>query len=216
MKKKPGGPGQGPSTDFSGERKRARVFFNLAAPVYPLIERHLVPRYEKALARLALPPELTVLDLATGTGILAAAFARRGHPTTGLDFSARLLKRARKRFPPIDFRRFDLADLADIPSKSYGIVSCAYVLHGLSAGFRETVLAHIARIACCHAAIFDYHGDGGWLVRLVERVEGPNYPRFIATPREAEFAAAGLLVERSFPTSGFGAVWLCRPEQRRP
>ena len=207
-----GNPGQTRNQLFLRERKKARFFFNLAAPVYPLIERHLFPRYEEALARLGLSPEFTVLDVATGSGILAAAFARRGHPVRGLDFSARLLKRARKRFPGIDFQSFDLADLVNIPAKSYAIVSCGYALHGLSAGFRQAVLKNISRIACRYVVAFDYCRDGGWLVRLIERVEGPHYRQFMATPRQAEFAAAGLRIEKSLPTSDFGCAWLCRPE----
>ncbi|MCU0236513.1 MAG: class I SAM-dependent methyltransferase [Acidobacteria bacterium] len=200
------------SERFLKERKRTRHFFNLTAVIYPLIERHLVPRYEDALARLDLPPALTVLDVATGSGILAAAFARRGHPVTGLDFSRRLLKRARKKFPAIDFGAFDLVELAKMPAKSYGIVSCGYLLHGLSPEFRATILKNIARIARHYVVVFDYCCDGGWFVRLIERMEGPHYPRFIATGREAEFAGAGLRIERSFRTSPFGDAWLCRPE----
>jgi SAM-dependent methyltransferase len=197
---------------FLRERRRARFIFNLTAVIYPLIERHLFPRYEDALARLNLPSELTVLDVATGSGILAAAFARRGHSVSGLDFSKRLLRRAGRKFPGIDFRAFDLVDLAKIPAASYGIVSCGYLLHGLSAGFREAVLKNIARIAGRYVVVFDYCCAGGWLVGLIERIEGPNYPQFIATPREAEFSGAGLRIERSFRTSSFGDVWLCRPD----
>jgi SAM-dependent methyltransferase len=205
------GAGRARSEDFRQERKRARIFFNLASVIYPVIEWHLFPRYQEALARLGLPAELTVLDVATGSGILAAAFARRGHAVAGLDLSESMLKRARRRFPQVDFRTFDLVDLPEIPARSYGIVSCGYFLHGLSAGFRETILKDIARIAGRYVVVFDYCCDEGWFVRLIEWIEGPNYPQFIATPREAEFAAAGLRIERSFRTSGFGDAWLCRP-----
>ncbi len=210
MRMQDGNPGQARNRLFLSERKKTRLFFNLAAPVYPLIERHLFPRYEAALARLGLSPEFTVLDVATGSGILAAAFARRGHPARGLDFSERLLKRARKKFPGIDFQPFDLADLAEIPARSWDIVCCGYVLHGLSAGFRHAVLKNLSRIACRYVVVFDYCHDGGWLVRLIERAEGPHYRQFMATSRQAEFAAAGLRIEKSLSTSNFGCAWLCR------
>lgn len=199
---------------FMGERKRSRFIFGLTSFLYPLIERHLVPRYKDALDRLSLPSELSVLDVGTGSGILAASFAGRGHAVTGLDVSEPLLKQAKKRYPQIDFRTFDLVDLPEIASKSFGIVSCGYLLHGLSAGFREAVLKNISRIAGRYVVVFDYGSDGGWFVRLIERVEGPNYPQFIATPRETEFAGAGLEIIRSFHTSDFGEAWLCRPSPR--
>ncbi len=210
-------PRQARSREFLRERKRARVLFNLISVIYPMIERHLFPRYKDALAKLDLPAELTVLDAATGSGILAAAFAGRGHAVTGLDLSERMLKRARKRFPAFDFRTFDLVDLPQIASGSYDIVCCGYLLHGVSAGFRETILKDIARIARRYVLVFDYCCDGGWFVRLIEWIEGPNYPQFIATPREAEFAGAGLAIDRVLPISSFGNAWLCRPlKESRP
>ena len=202
-------PLQARSREFRHERKRARVLFNLISVIYPMIEWHLFPRYKDALNKLDLPAGLTVLDVATGSGILAAAFAGRGHAVTGLDLSQRMLKRARERFPAIDFRTFDLVDLPRIASGSYDIVSCGYLLHGLSAGFREAILKNIARIAGRYVLVFDYCCAGGWFVRLIEWIEGPNYPQFIATRRETEFAGAGLVIERAFRTSEFGNAWLC-------
>jgi len=202
----------GQDADFIRERKRSRIFFDLTAAVYPLIELHLFPRYQRALTRLDLPRHLPLLDVATGSGILAAAFAGRGHAVQGLDFSGQLLKRARKRFPQVDFRMFDLANLPELPARSFAIVSCGYFLHGISPGFREKVLENLSRIASSWVVIFDYGNDGGWFVRLIEKIEGPHYPQFIAGARATEFARAGLTVETSFPTSEFGRVWLCRPE----
>jgi SAM-dependent methyltransferase len=203
-------PLQTRSREFLRERKRTRIFFDRTAVIYPMIEWHLFPKYKDALGKLDLAAELTVLDVATGSGILAAAFAGRGHAVTGLDFSERMLKRAGKRFPAIDFRTFDLVDLPRIASGSYDIVSCGYLLHGLSAEFRKTILKNMARIAGHYVLVFDYCCDGGWFVRLIEWIEGPNYTQFIAAPRETEFAGAGLAIERAFRTSEFGNVWLCR------
>ena len=53
------------------ERSRTRRFFNLVAVIYPLIEWNLTPAYRTALEKLDLDPDLNVMDLATGTGILA-------------------------------------------------------------------------------------------------------------------------------------------------
>lgn len=202
----------GVSEKFISERKRTRFFFNLAAALYPLIEFHLFPCYQETLGKLSLPSELNVLDVATGSGILAAAFSRRGHRVCGLDFSERLLKRARKRFRNIDFKIFDLINLAEIPASSYGIVSTGYLLHGLSEEFRETILKNIGRIAAEYVVIFDYGSRGGWFVRLIERVEGSNYLQFVSTSREIEFGRAGLKILKTCSTSAFGNVWLCKPE----
>jgi SAM-dependent methyltransferase len=204
-------PRQGPTTAFLEERKKARFFFNLSAPIYYAVEWHLFPSYQKALTQLDLPPALTVLDLATGSGILAAAFHLRGHEVVGMDFSEGMLKRARKRFPAVDFQSFDLVDLPTLADQSYDIVSCGYLLHGLSSAFRQAVLSQMARIARKHVVIFDYGRDGGWSVRLIERIEGPYYPIFITSSREEEFSKSGLRLEKTISTSKFGSLWLCSP-----
>ena len=99
---------QASTNRFHEERRRTRRFFNRVSPLYPLVERLLFPEYRRALDRLGLPPVLRVLDLATGTGLLAGAFSERGHVVSGLDFADKLLKRARRRFPRVDFRHFDI------------------------------------------------------------------------------------------------------------
>ncbi|MCK4836373.1 MAG: class I SAM-dependent methyltransferase [Candidatus Aminicenantes bacterium] len=195
--------------NFISERKKARSFFNLVSIIYPIIEWNLFPQYEKAIKKLDIPTDLSVLDVATGSGILAAAFARQGHRVYGFDFSEKLLKRGKKKFPEISFKKFDLVDIHQIPSNSVDIVSTGYFLHGLSPEFRETILNNISRIAYQYVVVFDYCCDGGWFVRLIEWIEGPNYSRFISSSREEEFDAAGLKVEKSFHTSNFGKVWLC-------
>ena len=83
--------------EFRRERTRAQRFFNRMSPLYPIVERHLFPQYRDVLSRIDLCSDLSVLDLATGTGLLAGAFAVRGHVVTGLDFADRLLNRARQR-----------------------------------------------------------------------------------------------------------------------
>jgi SAM-dependent methyltransferase len=193
------------------ERRRALRFFNGSSFLYPVVERRLEPEYRAVLNDLDLPAGASVLDLATGTGGLAGAFAERGHAVIGLDFAERLLARARRRFPQVDFRHFDLLHLDRLEAKSRDVVSMAYFLHGLSPEFRRFVLAESARIAREHVLVFDYCCDGGLLVRLIEWVEGPNYPLFVAEDRGRELLRAGLEIERTGRVSSFGGYWLCRP-----
>ncbi|MCP4388791.1 MAG: hypothetical protein GY802_10885, partial [Gammaproteobacteria bacterium] len=95
------------------------------------------------------------------------------------------------------FRHFDLLHLDRLEADSYDLVSMGWFLHGLSADFRRYVLRESARIARVQVLIFDYCCDGGWLVRLIEWIEGPNYPAFIAgrTPRAG--IPQGSLADRS-------------------
>jgi SAM-dependent methyltransferase len=200
---------------FLDERRRARRFFSRMSPLYPIVERHLFPQGRDVLDRLALRPELRVLDLATGTCLLAGAFAQRGHAVTGLDFADKLLSRARRRFPRGAFRNLDLRHLDRIESGAYDLVSMGYFLHGLSPQFRRFIVRETARIARTHVLIFDYGSDGGWFIRFIEWIEGPNYPLFIAEDREQELGKAGLCVDREERVSDFGSYWLCTPSSHR-
>ncbi|MGD9489923.1 MAG: class I SAM-dependent methyltransferase [Calditrichaceae bacterium] len=194
---------------YQKERSNTRRFFNRVSFVFPIIEKNLFPEYQKTLVDFNLNPKLSVLDLATGTGILAGAFAERGHRVEGLDFAENLLNRGKKKFPSVSFKKFDLYNLSEMTDSSYDIVSTGYFLHGLSTDFRKQILKDATRIAGKYVVVFDYCCKGNWFVRLIEWIEGPNYPGFITESRQKEFSDAGLNVERELRTSDFGSAWLC-------
>jgi hypothetical protein len=62
--------------------------------------------------------------------------------------------------------------------------------------------------------IVDYGCDGGWFIRFIEWIEGPNYPLFIAEDRAEELGKAGLRIDREERVSDFGSYWLCSPHPR--
>ncbi|MCP3882735.1 MAG: hypothetical protein GY701_30725 [Sulfitobacter sp.] len=98
-----------------------------------------------------------------------------------------------------------------IEADTYDLVSMGYFLHGLSPDFRRYILRESARIAQAQVLIFDYCCDGGWLVRFIEWIEGPNYPAFIAEDRGQEFRRAALRIDREERVSDYGGYWLCTP-----
>jgi len=195
------------------ERRRTRRFFNLVSPAFIVIDRHLLPEYRGALAELDLASDLTVLDLGTGTGSLARAFAERGHAVTGMDFAGNLLRRARRRLPEAHLLEMDLAELPRLAGGSYDVVSMAYLLHGLPPELRRFTLCEAARVARRFVLVFDYATPVPWYVRVVEWVEGPHYPGFIARGFHEHAAKAGLEVSRAGLTSGFGGYWLAEPTE---
>lgn len=196
---------------FIQERKKSKAFFDRIAFFFPIIEKRLGPDYLRGLKRLNLSKELSVLDLATGTGLLAEAFALCGHnPVKGVDFSTKMLARAARKRPDIDFSHLDLAYLNKIPDNSFDIVSMGYFLHGASPDFRELVLENAARISRRYVVVFDYYQAGNLFIRFIEAFEGPNYATFIASSRKDEFQKAGLLIERDTRLSSVCGLWLCR------
>ena len=196
------------SPEFQRERRRSKFFFNLVSPAFAVIDRNLLPAYRESLEKIDLPPEWSVLDLATGTGSLALALSERGHRLTGIDFAGRLLRKAGKRLPEADLREMDLVDLPEIEDGSFDIVTMAYLLHGIPEDFRLFILKQAVRIAGKRVLIFDYPGPGPWYVRLIEAVEGPHYRGFVSRDLRSWLRSNGLEVLRRGVASGHGGWWL--------
>jgi demethylmenaquinone methyltransferase/2-methoxy-6-polyprenyl-1,4-benzoquinol methylase len=92
-----------------------RAMFDRIAPVYDAMNRIMTAgldqRWRRETARAVVRPGDTVLDACCGTGDLAVAAARAGGRVTGLDFSARMLERARRKEPSIEWVEGDLLAL---------------------------------------------------------------------------------------------------------
>jgi demethylmenaquinone methyltransferase / 2-methoxy-6-polyprenyl-1,4-benzoquinol methylase len=93
-----------------------RTMFDRIAPVYDLMNRFMTVgldgRWRRLAASLAVQPGDRVLDAACGTGDLALADLRAGAGrVTGLDFSERMLERARKKAPALEWVQGDMLAL---------------------------------------------------------------------------------------------------------
>ena len=99
---------------------QVRAMFDRLAGVYDTMNSVMTAglhhRWRERAADLAqLPPGGRALDVATGTGDLALALARRAGPSgevVGCDFSERMLERAREKAPAL---RFEQANALDLP-----------------------------------------------------------------------------------------------------
>ena len=92
-----------------------RRMFDRIAPVYDAMNRTMTAgldrRWRRITAEAVVRPGDHVLDGCCGTGDLAIAAARAGGRVTGLDFSERMLERARRKAPELDWVRGDLLAL---------------------------------------------------------------------------------------------------------
>jgi demethylmenaquinone methyltransferase/2-methoxy-6-polyprenyl-1,4-benzoquinol methylase len=92
-----------------------RAMFDRIAPVYDAMNRVMTAgldgRWRRETAAAVVRPGDRVLDSCCGTGDLALASLREGGSVTGLDFSERMLERARRKSSEIEWVQGDALDL---------------------------------------------------------------------------------------------------------
>jgi demethylmenaquinone methyltransferase / 2-methoxy-6-polyprenyl-1,4-benzoquinol methylase len=91
------------------------AMFDRISPVYDAMNRLMTMgldrRWRRVTAESVVQDGNEVLDACCGTGDLALACARAGGRVTGLDFSERMLERARRKGPQVRWVRGDLLEL---------------------------------------------------------------------------------------------------------
>lgn len=100
------------------------------------------------VARLAgVGPGMRVIDLATGTGAQARAFAARGASVVGIDLSPRMLAIARRRRRGAAIRYIE-ADATSVPERdaSFDVASISFTLHEMPASIRARVVRELVRL----------------------------------------------------------------------
>ena len=120
-----------------------RGMFDRIAPVYDAMNRVMTAGLDRSWRRLTVEavvqPGDRVLDACCGTGDLAVAAEREGGIVTGLDFSPRMLERARKKSETVTWIEGDLLALPfdegsfDAATVGFGVRNVA----NLEAAFAE-------------------------------------------------------------------------------
>ena len=126
-----------------------RAMFDRIAPVYDVMNRvftmGLDGHWRKLAAAGAVRPGDRVLDAACGTGDLALADRKAGGEVTGLDFSERMLERARRKSSQITWVQGDALALP-FENASFDAATIGFGVRNvddLDAGLRE--LARVLR-----------------------------------------------------------------------
>ena len=120
-----------------------RSMFDRIAPVYDAMNRLMTAgldrRWRRETAGAVVRPGDRVLDVACGTGDLALAAAAVGGRVTGVDFSTRMLERARRKSTAVEWLEADALALPfddasfDVVTSGFGVRNFA----DLDAGLRE-------------------------------------------------------------------------------
>ncbi len=119
-------------TTVSDDRKRrVRTDFDALAATYDTL-RFIQRCAGRVIECVAFPPDARVLDVATGTGWVAIAVARRVGPSgrvVGVDLAPEMLAHARRKpaaagLSNVEFREGD-AERLDFPDQCFDVVLCA-------------------------------------------------------------------------------------------
>jgi demethylmenaquinone methyltransferase/2-methoxy-6-polyprenyl-1,4-benzoquinol methylase len=117
--------------------------FDRIAPVYDAMNRVMTAGLDRRWRAITLDETVRsgdrVLDACCGTGDLAIAGAHAGGRVTGLDFSERMLDRARRKAPEFDWVTGDLLALP-FPDASFDAATVGFGVRNvedLEAGVRE-------------------------------------------------------------------------------
>ena len=119
-----------------------RSMFDRIAPVYDVMNRVMTvgldQRWRRATVAAVVQPGDRVLDACCGTGDLAVAALQAGATVTGLDFSERMLERARRKSDEIEWVQGDLLELPfedasfDAATVGFGVRNVADLERGLA------------------------------------------------------------------------------------
>jgi demethylmenaquinone methyltransferase / 2-methoxy-6-polyprenyl-1,4-benzoquinol methylase len=133
-----------------------RRMFDRIAPVYDAMNHVMTAgldrRWRRLTAEAAVRPGDAVLDACCGTGDLAVAARAAGGDVTGLDFSERMLERARRKAPDV---RWVAGDVLALPfrDESFDAATVGFGIRNvedLDSGLRELarVLRPGGRLGC--------------------------------------------------------------------
>ena len=172
----------------------AYVYDAVAFPIRTL-------RYAVA-SMVDLPPGARVLDVATGTGQQAFAFAEKAREVVGIDLSEEMLRVARRknRFSNVSFQQADAAELP-FEDNAFDTSCVSFALHEMPSSVRERVVSEMARVTRSGGSIIvvDYGLPKSQIAsaltfHLVKVYERDCYAGFVKSDWRAMLERAGVEV----------------------
>lgn len=193
-----------------------RVAWRLLAPFYDAITFPLKTIRRGVAIITGVDRDSRVLDVATGTGAQALAFAARGAKVVGVDLSDSMLRIARRkvRGPSLIFARADAIALP-FENDRFDVCCVSFGLHEMPPTVRDRALSEITRVTKPNGKIVvvDYGLPKGPIARrvvyqLVRLYERDNYEEFIRSDLHSGLERAGIaVVTDRLLRPGLGIAW---------
>lgn len=145
-----------------------------------------------------------ILDVCTGAGGQAFAFAKRGYEVVGIDLSEDMIRVAKKKnkYKNLEFK---VADATNMPFEDgYFNVSCVpFALHDMPLAIRKKVLEEMVRVTEPKGivTVVDYalpkNKIGRYLIyHFVKSYETKYYPKFIKSDFQALLRKSGIEIKK--------------------
>lgn len=170
-----------------------RKAWAILAPFYNPLVMLLSGVRERVVNFTDAPKGSRILDVATGTGQQAFAFAKRDYEVTGIDLSEAMLNVAKKN-NKYKNAKFEIADATNLPFEddSFEVSTISFALHEMPLSIIEKVLKEMVRVTRPKGTIVvvDYglpeNKLGRFLVYHFNALYEPKYYRdFINSDLEA-------------------------------
>jgi ubiquinone/menaquinone biosynthesis C-methylase UbiE len=139
-------------------RQHILYFYNRFAKYYDLGEIFRRDTRERAVALSGWQPGDRVLDVCTGTGEQAMAFARRGAKVVGVDIARGVLEcaaaktaRRRPRWLEMDATKLGFRD------EAFDVATISFILHHMPEPIQRCLLTEVARVTRKRIVIIEPH-----------------------------------------------------------
>jgi len=150
---------------------------------------------------------LKILDVATGTGKQAFAFAKKGYDVVGIDLSEDMLEIAH-RMNKYDNVEFTVADATKIPfdDNCFDVTCISLALHDMPLSIRKKVLSEMVRVtqSVGTIAIIDYTLPKTRIWRIliyhiIRLYESKYYADFIKSDVYTLLQESGIQIQKVYP-----------------
>ena len=180
--------------------KLLKWYARLLAPFYDAVTAILSKLRDKVVDFTGAPVKSRILDVATGTGKQAFAFAKKGYVVVGIELSKDMLNVAisKNRYDNVNFQ---ITDATKLPFEDNVFdVSCvSFALHDMILTIREKALKEMVRVTKPKGTIIivDYalpknKKFSRFLIYHFVRLYEPFYPEFIKSNFEALIRMSGI------------------------
>ena len=163
---------------------------------------------ERLLFDSFIRPGIAILDLGVGGGRTTRYLAERASSYVGVDYSAAMVKACREKFPQLEFRIADAADLSEFREESFDAVIFAFngIDYVLPSEGRRACFRHIHRVLRRNGCvIFSSHNPRAILIRPRWN---PDRLREIARKYSLQSALLHKLLFVAFTCARFGTAFV--------